>query len=75
MTKKELTIILSSIKLAMSNAAKHAGSDRGMGMRYASYDIAQEVWWEIIYHSEVLRRSYPERNDWMVACGFNPVIE
>ena len=63
------------IKGAVDKAAKHggAGTDRGLGMRYAAYDMANDAWYDLLAagsSSQALAKVYPNRDAWFKACGF-----
>lgn len=76
MNVKESKAIAKAVLLALTNAAKHGGAstDRGLGMRYAAYDIANEAWYELIHPALNLRKTYPSKADWMLACGFGSLL-
>lgn len=73
MNVKESKAIAKAVLFALSNAAKHGGAstDRGLGMRYAAYDIANEAWYELVQPAANLRKAFPSKDDWMKACGFS----
>ena len=76
MQVKEAKAIAKAVLLALNNAAKHGGAstDRGLGMRYAAYDIANEIWYDLIHPALNLRKTYPSKADWMLACGFGSLL-
>lgn len=71
MKVSEALELTKAVKLALDNAAKHGGAstDRGLGMRYGAYDIANEMWHEIIRPAQMKR--FPDRESWMKECGFS----
>lgn len=71
MKVSEAVQLAKAIKLALTNAAKHGGAstDRGLGMRYGAYDIANETWHEIIRPAQLKR--FPDSESWMKECGFS----
>lgn len=76
MKVSEAKALAAAVVVALSNAAKHGGAstDRGLGMRYAAYDIASETWHELIHPALNLRRTYPSKAEWMLACGFGSLM-
>ena len=76
MQVKEAKAVAAAVLVALTKAATHGGasSDRGLGMRYGAYDIANETWYELIQPALNLRRTYPSKADWMLACGFGSLL-
>jgi hypothetical protein len=76
MNVKESKVVAKSVKLALTNAAKHGGSATltGYGMRSSAHDIAVELWFELIRPAANLRTAYPEQSDWMKECGFSSTL-
>lgn len=76
MQVKQAKQLAKAVEFALSNAAKHGGAstDRGLGMRCAAYDIASETWYELIHPALNLRKTYPSKAEWMLACGFGSLL-
>lgn len=76
MQVKEAKAVAKAVLFALTNASKHGGAstDRGMGMRYAAYDIANETWYDLIQPALNLRKTYPSKAEWMLACGFGSLL-
>lgn len=76
MNVKESKAIAKTVLFALKNAAKHGGAstDRGLGMRYAAYDIANETWYDLIQPALNLRRTFPSKAEWMIECGFGSLL-
>jgi hypothetical protein len=76
MKVSEAKTIAKAVLFALTNAAKHGGAstDRGLGMRYAAYDIANETWYDMIQPADNLRKTYPSKAEWMLACGFGSLL-
>jgi len=74
MKTREALAIAAAVKLALSNSARHGGpsTDRGLGIRYGAYDIANEAWYEAVKPANLKR--FPDRPTWMEACGFEKVV-
>lgn len=68
------------VKSTLAKAAKHGGAstDRGLGMRYAAYDMANDAWYDLLAcggTSKALEKLYPNRSAWFEACGFPQIVE
>jgi hypothetical protein len=76
MKVSEAKSVAKAVLFALTNASKHGGAstDRGLGMRYAAYDIANETWYDLIQPALNLRRTYPSKAEWMLACGFGSLL-